>query len=732
MFLEEDYPISISTSRNGEWIEDTVFDTKDDFNTFVLSKFKEPGKCGFTSNVKHWQEQSLSFIKNGYYCKHPSGTRDFIKYWDFEKKKSTSGAIFIDENGESWYIQRVYYFWLNFLPIYHKDKKLYSVPDIYDIQYYLSLYELLAELNNKHAAILKKRQIASSYYHVALMINAYWFDQGAKLKMGASLKDYINVKGSWKIANEYSDFLNEHTAWIRAHNPGSVGDWEQKIKIRVEGRDITKGRLSTFTSHTFDKDATSGVGGPCRYFFHEEAGVAPKLDLTYEFMRPALYSGMILTGQFIAAGSVGDLSQCEPLKKFILEPEENDFYSVTTNLMDDKGTIGTHGLFLPEQWSMKPFIDEYGNSQVEKSLEAIKEQRADWRLKLDPSIYRLRVSQKPTNIKEAFDFREEAVFPLEYLTKQQDRIDNKEYHYERIKLDEAQGGKIKPSISNRSVIDQFPIDKKRTDKEGVLQVWERPIDNNEWGTYYASIDPVAEGKTTTSLSLCSIYIYKNTLEIERNEAGEVIRHIEPGRIVAAWCGRYDDINDTHKQLEKIVRWYNAWTLVENNISHFIQYMISKKLQKYLVPKDQILFLKNLGVNTSVYQEYGWKNTGTTFKNHMISYTIEFLKEKIDQEFDKDGVVKSTKYGVERIPDPMLLQEMSKYRVGLNVDRLVSFAALVSFIKIQESNRGYKKRKEVDENLHKSSDLYNFKKGLFKNRRSNRGGSAKRSPFKNIR
>jgi hypothetical protein len=31
-------------------------------------------------------------------------------------------------------------------------------------------------------------------------------------------------------------------------------------------------------------------------------------------MRPAMRSGMITTGMFIAAGSVGDLSQCEPLK----------------------------------------------------------------------------------------------------------------------------------------------------------------------------------------------------------------------------------------------------------------------------------------------------------------------------------------------------------------------------------------------------------------------------------
>ena len=39
----------------------------------------------------------------------------------------------------------------------------------------------------------------------------------------------------------------------------------------------------------------------------------------------------------------------------ILNPEANGILGVETNLMDDKGTIGIAGLFIPEQWSMPPF-----------------------------------------------------------------------------------------------------------------------------------------------------------------------------------------------------------------------------------------------------------------------------------------------------------------------------------------------------------------------------------------
>ena len=40
--------------------------------------------------------------------------------------------------------------------------------------------------------------------------------------------------------------------------------------------------------------------------------------------------------------------------------------------MDADGTIGMAGLFIPEQWSMPPYIDDYGNSEIEEAIVAIK------------------------------------------------------------------------------------------------------------------------------------------------------------------------------------------------------------------------------------------------------------------------------------------------------------------------------------------------------------------------
>jgi hypothetical protein len=83
--------------------------------------------------------------------------------------------------------------------------------------------------------------------------------------------------------------------------------------------------------------------------------------------------------------------------------------------------------------------------------------------------------------------------------------------------------------------------------------------------------------------------------------------------------------------------------------------------------------------------------------------------------------------------------MAQYYPGLNVDRLVAFSALVAFARVQQSNRGYLKRKESDKssnNLDNSKNLYKLSMNPFKNigrgKRTSNNNRFKKSPFKNIK
>jgi hypothetical protein len=733
----EEFIQEIPTWDNGVWTTTTFF-TKDEFKDFVLSIFKIPGEYNFNKDtLEIAKQEAFKFEKQGHFCNKPFMSKDFIDYWDSEKVKCRKGLI-IKSKKDTWFFSRDYYMWLNFLPIFDKEKTKFGFAKMRDAQYHMALYELLAELHYKHAAILKKRQIASSYFHAGKLINQLWFEEGVTLKMGASLKDYINEKGTWKFLDEYGNFLNEHTAWYRPLNPHKVLMWQQKIEEKVNGRTRERGLKGTIQGMSFEKDPTNSVGGPVKYFFHEEAGIAPKMDQTFGYIKPALKSGMITTGLFIAAGSVGDLDQCGPLKDMILNPIGSEIYAVETNLLDEKGTIGKTGLFIPEQWSMPPCIDDFGNSLVDEALEYLEKYFAECKKNMTPEVYQLELSQHPRNIKEAFATRSVSKFPQALLSHQAERIDRKEYAYEFLDIQPDIEGKPVVKSTNKIPISEFPVSKKSQDKTGCLVVWERPVENPEFGLYYASIDPVSEGRTTTSESLCSIYVYKSKVEVTKINGTEVSNYVERDKIVATWCGRYDDINKTHERLRLIIEWYNARTLVENNISLFINYMIGMNKQKYLIRKDEMVFLKDLGSNKSVYQEYGWKNTGRLFKDHLLNYVIEYVQESIDEETKSDGTVVRTTYGVERIPDPMLIVEMQAYEEGLNVDRLVSFAALVAYMKILESNMGLKKRIEKDDaakKLEKPNNLFKLSKSPFRHvggSKMSNGQNIKKSAFKNLK
>lgn len=694
----------------------TYFQTNIEFRTFLLPLFKEPGQYNFNNDSNNFNNEGKRWNRDRYYCAAARGTRDYKKYWDGEKEKNKEGVIFIGEN-DTWYVPRDYYMWLNFLPIFNKEKNDILFPDIYDTQYHVALYERLAELHYKHGVMLKKRQIAMSYYHAAKLINLYWFERGVTLKLLGSLDSYINEEGTWAFLQEYRDFLNQHTAWYRPSEPDKVKSWQQRIQVETKGRKTYKGRKNRLLGISTQQSPTKGVGGASKLVCYEEYGIAPTGDKSYFYVKPALEIGLITTGFFVGYGSVGDLHQCEPLKKFMFKPKENGFYAVSTDLVDSKGTIKDMGLFIPEQWSMPPYIDQFGNSViftptpaqaadirstwVEKTglpiedfdpargaYQALMEKRVHLKADLTPEDYQLEISQHPTTIEEAFKWREESIFPPEHVSTQRARIAAGEYPKQFIELsDDNEKGVITSKISFKLPITEFPVPKKMVNKEGVLVVFERPDPNPKWGMYTASIDPVAEGKTITSNSLCSIVVYKNPIErIKHNADGTIKPYLEGDKIVATWCGRFDDIKKTHKMLELIIRWYNAWTICEANVSLFINYMIEKNYQHYLVPKDQMLFLKELSGNNG-YHEFGWKNTGVMFKSNLLSYGVEFLSEELSVEYEENGDVNRIHFGVERIPDDMILVEMDQYRPGLNVDRLISYCALIAFVRIQYASRG---------------------------------------------
>ena len=518
------------------------------------------------------------------------------------------------------------------------------------------------------------------------------------------------IEDDWNFLESYRDFLNENTAWYRPMSPNTRLNWMQQIEIKDPHtrRSSKIGNKSNIKGISLENNPTKGVGGPTSLMFVDEAGLLANLNKTYEFVRPSMYMGSVKTGQFIAAGSVGELDDAEPIKNMLLHPQGVDAYIVQTDLIDENKTTGETALFIPEQWGMPPFIDKAGNSLVQEALAELNREFEQYRQTLSPEEYQLRISQHPRNIKECFAVRELSIFPTNIIQDQMLKIQDKQYPYELVELDEdVVKNEIIVRHTNRHPINEWPVKKTSLDKRGAIQVWERPDKDAPNGTYIASIDPVNVGKTTTSDSLCSIYVYKMPVEVTK-------------------------VKD--RQLRLILEWYKCEALVENNVPTFITYMQHEKKQQYLTTSDKMLFLKEY-VGKNGYQTYGWRNTNTLFKNNILPYLIEYLCDVLDEERDENGVLIRKIFGATRIPDIMAFVEMLGYNENANCDRLIALASLIAYSRIKLANEKRKVRVDYEnKNLAVSKNLYKFTSTAFRNIGRNKysGMSISRSPFKHLR
>lgn len=717
-----------------QWTK-TPFEKRKHALAFVKSHVKYPGEYNLKYTQGVWNEQACIFQENekntgnGHYSKYVKNSADYRNHWDFEEEKCLFEGFIIyikpSENLE-FCVPCLYYWYLNYCPIPDKVKQRDDFPEIYDGDLHYFLYILECILVREFAVILKKRQSGYTLKNMAIKLNVIWFGRSAMSKIFAF--DESKVIESWTFMTAYRDHNNRHCAWKRGFDPNKPLNWMMRRK-QTDGSYI--GRNCQAKGFTTKQNFSNGIGGSAKLIFGEEAGANPTLDKTHEFITSNVSYGGLTTGLIIYSGAVGELDQAEPLKDFMLRPRDSGFVSRPNNIEEDIEFGPEVGFFAPEWWNYvsverdeddRPVgeelrcFDEWGNSNKEKALFEI----AKWRKQAEnksPEKFRYYCSQRPLSIKEAFAHRKDSVWPLNLVAKQKQRIEDRRYPSEFLDIQLDEKGQLEFKRSNKLPIREFPLSKTSTDKEGCIEVWERPVPNPEFGTYYASVDPLKIGKSVTSFSLFCIYIYKNDVQVTKVSSYDTETFIEPGKLVATWVGRFDDINDTNKRAEQLIEIYNAWTLVEANADQFITHMINVKKHHYLVPKGQIMFLKELNANLTAFQDYGWKNTGDMFRKHMIPYGVSFLKEEIDAETIPDGTKVKIVYGIERIPDIMLLKEIESYHPDLNVDRLIAFCSLAAFVKVQNANRGYMKRVERDDST-KLADkkMYAKESSFFKTRK----------------
>lgn len=219
------------------------------------------------------------------------------------------------------------------------------------------------------------------------------------------------------------------------------------------------------------------------------------------------------------------------------------------------------------------------------------------------------------------------------------------------------GEKICHKFTDKLPISNFPAGAGDTTDAPVV-IWEFPVeDEPPFGLYTAGVDPYRQGKAEYSDSLGAVYIFKRIHNIQSDRYQNLF--------VASYVARPDSKDKWNETARLLIKYYNAYTLCENDEYSFIDYMIKKgDAAKHLSPQPQ--WLKEIVPNTSVRRDYGIHRSSERIRNHLDGLLKSYLDDVIYKEEEKETL------GVTRVFDSMLLEEIIHFNSEEgNYDRVVA-------------------------------------------------------------
>ena len=630
-------------------------------------------------NSKKFQSSALFFQEHGAYTLAPRGTTDYNTFWDRETDRCLNG--YVAEDGDS--ITGYHYFYLNYCPIMKLEEveytdrygnkrkrreRIFGFPRFWDSDYYYFNAIEQAENEGKHMAVLKCRQRGYSFKGASMLVRNYELIPGSKNFAVASEQKFLVGDGILTKAWQIMDFVDKHTAWSKQRLTSTRMERVSGYKITDEfGKQTEQGYLSSITGITLKNDPERIRGTRGRLVLWEEGGKFPNLLTAWRIEQPAVETDDgVAFGTMVAFGTGGtEGGQFDGLKDLFYKP---DAYNVLSfpNIWDDGQESTRCGFFVPAYENMdgfddngnKRFMDKDGNSLREKAIEELMHQRN--KIKeggaTQQSIDRF-ISERPVKPQEAVLELGKNIFPRKLLMDQLTRIrtNTKLQNMKHIvDLSWDGNGKVKATEKKSGDITTYHL--KKDDKPGgSVVIWEYPIPDAPFGLYIGGCDPYDHDESFTN-SLGSTFIFK------RVKAGEAWNDV----IVAEYSGRPDTAEEYYENVRKLLIFYNARLLFENERKGIYPYFTNKHCD-YLLADQPDKIITEVFKDSKVQRRKGCHMT-----KQIRAYGEGLILEWLMEEYEPGHP------NVERVYSEPLIEELIENDGVKNVDRLIAMCMVMIY------------------------------------------------------
>lgn len=624
-------------------------------------------------NTDKFRQAAIHFKQFGTYTLAPRGTTDYIKYWDQETERCINGYVAPDGDAITGY----HYFYLNYSPIMllneveytdrygnkrKRRERVLDFPRFWDYDYYYFNAIEQAEIEGKHMAVLKCRQRGYSFKGASMLVRNYELIPGSKNFAVASEQKFLIGDGLLTKAWQIMDFIDKNTAWSKQRLTSTRMERVSGFKITDEfGKQTEQGYLSSITGITLKNDPERLRGTRGKLVLFEEGGKFPNLETAWRIEQPAVETDDgVAFGLLIAFGTGGtEGGSFDGLKNLFYNPKAFNVLSFP-NIWDDGQEGSECGFFVPSWSNMsEDFMDKDGNSFKERSIEELIKQRNIIKDggATQQSIDRF-ISERPLKPQEAVLELGKNIFPRKLLMDQLTRIrTNKKLQNMKHIVDLAWDGNGGVKATEKKSGDITTYHLKKDDKpEGSVVIWEYPIDDPpQFGLYIAGCDPYDHDESFTN-SLGSTFIFK------RVKAGEAWNDV----IVAEYSGRPDTAEEYYENVRKLLMFYNARLLFENERKGIYPYFTNKHCDYLLADQpDKII--------TEVFKDSRvQRRKGCHMTKQIRAYGEGLILEWLLEEYEPGHP------NIERVYSEPLIEELIENDGVKNVDRLIALCMVMIY------------------------------------------------------
>lgn len=662
-------------------------------------------------NSNKFRQPALQFLATGHYCQYPEGTSEYFKYWDEERDRCING--YTADDGD--FISGYNYFYLNYCPISRivnhittdklgntvvKRVNEVSFPDFWDYDYYYFNAVQEAEEVGKHLCLLKSRRKGFSYKGGAMACRNYYLIPNSKTFIYASNKQYLTDDGILTKAWDYMDFIDKNTAWGKKRSVNTQMRRRAGFYTKDDyGNVIEMGYKSEIIGVTLKDNPDVVRGKKANLILFEEGGSFSELGAAWQIARPSVEVDGIAFGTMIVWGTGGtEGSAFETMKDMFYNPDGYNCLGFD-NIWDETATTNKCGFFVPQYTNLdirdkegkRMYMDEDGNTFRKKSLEHILAERqiVISNATSNAAVDRY-VAERPITPAEAMLEFNGNIFPKKELQEQLSllRTNKKLQNHKQVgDLIQQPDGTIKWVIKKTGDITHYPLRTKRDETTGALigddptgsiVIWEHPNKDASPGLYIAGIDSYDYDESSTT-SLGSCFIYKRIQSIEQYS----------DIIVAEYTGRPKSAEEFYENVRKLLLYYNARAMYENQNKGIFVYFTNKHCDYLLADQPDIIndIVSNSKVN---------RKKGCHMNKQIKQWGEGLIKDWLN---DENSVGKKNLYNIMSEP---LLEELIAYNDNGNFDRCLTKGTLIT------TNKGDIPIEEIGINDLVLTDKGNFK------------------------